>query len=145
MNSLPPLLYLNSIEEYKEYFYLHYCKEPVITFDGYQVRFRKERFTHDFYESSRKTGEKTFFSKKRSHRMNWIKITLQNPNSDLRYGWDKKNNKIDQKRRVAIIYHNYIVVINILDKEKKQAEFVTAFVADSISTYNKLLSMPKWQ
>ncbi len=77
-------------------------------------------------------------------RMDWIKIALTDPLSDLRYGWDNKHKCIDTQRRVAIVYQDYVVIITIIDRLQKKAEFLTAFPIDAL-TKKKILMSKKWE
>jgi hypothetical protein len=85
------------------------------------------------------------FSYERAERINWIKETLESPNSDLRCGWISKKRKIDCSRRVAILNKNYVVVIRINTTKNNilKANFITAYIADK--NINKILKMPKWK
>lgn len=119
-----------------------------MTFDGIAVRFRKGQFCHCFYESSRRNRVKDVFSAKRAQRIDWIKAALQDPNSERYQGWDKRRGRYDARRRVALVMGNYVVVIAL--KGRKQADFVTAYVADTPatpgrpSTVEMIRRAPKW-
>ena len=117
-------------------------KHAVNTFDGFAVRFRKGRFNHCFFESSNRNGVKDKFSKKRAERIDWIKAALEDPNAELYMGWDKKKKRDDKRHRVALVVNDYVVVIRL--HNNKKAQFVTAYVADSLSTLNKIKRNPKW-
>ena len=119
---LPPLVKYNTKEEYKSHFEKIYCNSLVTTFDEIKVRFRKKDFEHCFYESSKRNGEKDVFSEVRAERIDWIKAVLENPDADLRIGWDKKKKRYNKKRRVAIVVRNYVVVI-ALKSNNKEAVF----------------------
>lgn len=140
---MKPLIYYGSIKEYKYYFEEKYCKKPIITFDSIPVYFRKSIFDHCFFESN-KIKDDTF-SRKRAERIDWIKETLENPKSDLRYGWNNKKKMIDYKRRVAIVNGNYVVIITLSQNRhgNLKGNFLTAFVADN--SINKILNTPKWR
>jgi hypothetical protein len=116
-----------------------------MTFDSYKVRFRKSIFEHAFYESTHRDKIKDMFSTKRAERMDWIKYALQDPNSDIRNGYDNKRKRFTINRRVTIISGNYIVIIRIKSRQLKEAEFITAYVADSQTTSQKILTSPKWE
>ena len=75
--------------------------------------------------------------------MNWIKAALQDKNSELYKGWDKQQKRYDGNRRVAIVMGNYVVVIALIGDSK--ANFVTAYVADTSRTLEKIKGGPKWQ
>lgn len=135
----PPLLKGKTTAEYRSYYEATYCKGPITTFDGIMVRFRKRDFNHCFFESIKNKDDT--FSNKRAERVLWIRDALKNPNAQLHVGWDKKKKKPSLKRRVAVVYGNYIVVIQIIGHQK--ANFITAFVADP-QTINKIRTSPKW-
>ena len=140
----PPFLNLNSIDEYRAHFEKTYCRCPLQTFDKYIVRFKKSDFEHAFYESSRRNGIKDNFSKNRALRMDWIKYALMDSTSILKVGWDKNKKKYINKRRVAIVQKNYVIIILVTNPSKKIARFITAFVANRY-TINKILQSPEWK
>lgn len=147
----PPLVSYASEAEYQKHFEDVYCKEPIATFDGIPVRFRKRDFHHAFFESVR-GGHDNLFSTKRAERIDWIKKTLQDPNADRYQGWDKKNKKYDKSRRVTVVMGNYIVVIVVRQNKRtgdQTGHFITAYVADTPakrgrpSTIDRIRRSPK--
>ncbi len=144
----PALVYYKDEKEYQRHYKRVYCSSMIVTFDGIKVRFRKDRYQHDFYESSRRAGKKDVFSKKRAERIDWIKAALADPQSERYVGWDNKKKRYDHNRRVAIVMGNYVVVIRIIGEKK--AEFITAFLADTPgnprrpSTIDQIKRGPKW-
>ena len=122
----PPLVKYGTQEEYRTHFKRVYCQGPLPTFDSIRVRFRERDFDHCFFESV-ETKDDTF-SERRAERIDWIKYALGDPDADLRIGWDNKRKTFAADRRVAIVLHDYMVVIQISDKDAGLAEFVTAFV-----------------
>lgn len=144
----PPLLHLVSEADYRAHFESLYCCVPVHTFDGIAVRFRKTDFDHCCFESSRRDGVKDRFSSKRAERLDWIKVALEDPNSERYQGWDKARKRYNAKRRVTLVMGNYVVVIAM--QGKKKAQFVTAYVADTParsgrkSTVDKIKMSPRW-
>lgn len=142
--SFPPLVKYESEAEYRKHYIETYCVTPVTTFDGYRVIFARARFDHAFYISTQRNEVKDDFSKDRAERIDWIKYALENPSSDLRVGWDKVRKRYDPNYRVAIIMGNYIVVISISSKERKEAFFVTAYLADN-NALVKIVRSPKWK
>jgi len=138
----PPLVYYRTIDEYRSHFERVYCKGPITTFDGIAVRFRKNRFDHDFYESSQRNQKKDIFSIQRAERIDWIKVALKDSNAELHVGWDRKKKQYDHSHRIALVSGDYIVVIRLVSNQK--AQFVTAYVADSPSTLAKIKGSPKW-
>lgn len=144
----PPLLRLRSSAEYRLHFENTYCRHTITTFDGIAVRFRTRNFNHCFFESTKRDGVKDSFSPKRAERMDWIKIALEDCNSERYCGWDKSRKCYDRRRRVAVVMNNYVVVISLRDS--KTGEFLTAYVADSVgvgsgrSTLDKIRQGPKW-
>lgn len=146
-----PLVKYDSAAKYRQRFENIYCRKPIVTFDGIQVRFRKRDFNHCFFESM-KTKDDTF-SPERAERIDWIKATLEDPSSELHVGWNRKKKKYDSTRRVAIVMKNYVVVISITTKEEYlTADFCTAYLADTVplkgqnfSTLEKIKLGPKWK
>jgi hypothetical protein len=138
----PPLVYYETVDEYRIHYERIYCNASIITFDGIGVRFRKERFDHCFYESTMRNNVKDLFSKERAERIDWIKAALEDPNAELFVGWDKKKKKQDPSHRVALVVGNYVVVIRL--NSKQTAQFVTAYVAGTPSTLAKIKGSPEW-
>lgn len=136
----PPLLQGKTPDEYRSIFEAMYCRGPIQTFDGIEVRFRRKDFNHCFFESVHSKDDT--FSPLRAERIQWIKSALQDPDSDRRIGWDSTRKLFDKNRRVAIVMGNYVVVILLTGNKK--ADFVTAFVADSDRTFQMLKKSPKW-
>ena len=146
--SLPALVQYESEEEYRTHFEAVYCRKPIPTFDGFSVRFRKRQFEHCFFESSGRDRVKDCFSKRRAERIDWIQAVLQDPEAELYQGWDRDNRCHDQRRRVAVVLGEYVVVIMMVDE--KQADFITAYLADPpraghLSSIQKIRRGPKWQ
>ena len=138
----PPLVHYQTHEEYRAHFERVYCQRPITTFDGIVVRFRKSCFGHCFYESTKRNYEKNQFSTIRAERIDWIQAALQDPDAELYFGWDGKNKRISKDRRVALVVGNFVVVIRINGPRK--AEFITAYLADSQTTLDKIKRTPKW-
>jgi hypothetical protein len=144
----PPLVRYDSAVKYRQHFENIYCRKPIPTFDGIQVRFRKRDFNHCFFDSIKSKDDT--FSQLRAERIDWIKATLEDPSSDLHVGWDKKKKRYDSRRRVAIVMNNYVVVIAM--KKSLKADFCTAFLADTeplkgqnFSTLELIKMCPKWK
>lgn len=138
----PPLVCYGTVDEYRAHYERVYCRGAVTTFDGIAVRFRKSRFDHCFYESTRRNQVKDSFSTQRAERIDWIKAGLQDPNAELHVGWDGKKKRYDRSRRVALVAGDYVVAIRLSGSQT--AQFVTAYVADSPSTLAKIKGSPKW-
>ncbi len=120
-----------------------YCIVDIFTFDSIQVKFYSEMFEHCFYESAnRKAKDKSILSYNRLEKIYWIKDTLQDPTAILKQGWDKKNKKYDNQRRVAMVRGNYVVVISIYALGK--ARFITAFQIDNDNNLEDFMSGPDW-
>lgn len=131
--------------EYREHFLNYYCRACIRTFDGVRVYFRQTRFEHAFYQSSHgKAGAKDLFSLERAQRIDWIRAALESPQAELYFGWDKKNKVIEYGRRVAVVYGDYVVVVDLFraDGEITHANFVTAYVADA--SIGKIKGGPRW-
>ena len=138
---IPALLKLKSEKEYKNYFIAKYCQSPLKTFDNIKVYFKKSKFNHDFYESSKRNKIKDKFSTTRAERMEWIEYALTNKEATLYQGWSKKKKCYVNNRRVAVVINDYAVVIE-LSKNMKKADFITAYVADN--SIAKIKSSPLW-
>ena len=131
----PPLLTCATVDEYRAHFEGAYCRGPIRTFDGIAVRFRKRCFDHAFYESTNRDSNKDTFSQRRAERMDWIKVALEDPQSERYQGWDKRRKRRTPSRRVTLVMGNYVVVIAL--KNPREAVFITAFVAE-MSTVAKI-------
>ena len=139
----PPLMKLDSIKEYKDYYELHYCKSPLVTSDGIRIFFGKDLFAHAFYESVR-GGSKNTFSEKRSERISWIKNTIESEESTLYQGWDKSTQQYIPDRRVAIQYQDFVVVVRLSLNKKGtlKGNFVTCYFADN--SIGSIKKSPIW-
>ena len=142
---MPPLLILKDEAAYRAHFETVYCQGPILTFDNIAVRFRKSDFDHCCYKTERGGHKKTVPCPMRCERIDWIKAALEDPNADMRVGWDNRRKCYLHNRRVMIVSGNYVVVIDILKGDSK-AELVTAYVADSGpgETLSKIKKNPKW-
>tara|TARA_R110002074_G_scaffold349634_1_gene520345 strand:- start:134533 stop:134949 length:417 start_codon:yes stop_codon:yes gene_type:complete len=120
----PALVHYQTELEYRQHFEQVYCRDTIQTFDGIQVRFRKDMFDHCFFESV--VSKDDTFSPQRAERVDWIKAALQDNTAELREGWDNKKKQPAKDRRVAIVVGNYVVIIRI---RGNKADFVTAFLA----------------
>jgi hypothetical protein len=138
----PPLLRFETEQEYRTHFERVYCRGTLACFVGISVRFEKNDFDHCFFESSNRDGAKDRFSQPRAERMEWIKAALQDGRADLFVGWDSKRRRYDYGRRVALVMGNYVVIIRMTGCKK--ARFVTAFVADSQRTLDRIKKSPRW-
>ena len=139
----PPLLALNSPDEYRKYFEDHYCNQEIYTFDKIRILFPKGAFDHAFYKSSsRREKKKDVFSDKRAQRMPWIKVALADASAELYCGWNNKRKCVVTNRRVAIVVRDYVVIIQM--KSVDRAFFISAFIADQ-QVLNKIRSNAKWQ
>lgn len=140
----PPLLAFQSTAEYRAHYENLYCRGPVVTFDGIEVRFGKKDFNHCFFESVVQKDDT--FSPKRAERMEWIRAALQDHAAQLYVGWDNKRKVLAADRRVAVVMGNYVVIIQMTDTTgmPTKARFVTAYVADSSRTLQMITSGPRW-
>lgn len=138
------LTHLPDQDAYRDLYLQTYCnpKSSILTFDGIQVKFFPDRFDHAFFESvNRQSADKAKFSTIRAERILWIKDTLEDPTADIRVGWDKKYKSFDKSYRVAVVKHDYVVIIWI--KDASNAKFITAYVADN--SIGKILGSPVWE
>jgi hypothetical protein len=96
------------------------------------------------YESSHRINIKDLFSKDRSARIDWIKDTLENPDSKLYVGWDKAKKRYDSASRVAVVYEEFVVVIRITATANgtRKGQFVTAYLADN--SIGNIRGSPRW-
>lgn len=141
---LPPLLVCESIGDYHAHYLKEYCRKTVKTFDGIRIYFSPNNFEHAFYESSRRDGRKDVFSPERAQRMDWIKATLENPRARLYQGWDKKTGKYSAKRRVAVVYEDFVVILAMRLKkdESMVGRFLTCYQASN--SIGKIRRSPEW-
>jgi len=141
----PPKVVYGTEVEYRAHFVRVYCRGPIVTPDGIQVLFRKRDFDHCMYESSPMLGRKVSFSRVRAERIDWIKATLENPAAELFQGWNSKKKRIEPTRRVAVVYEDFVVVVNV----RKMADctfrayFVTAYKAET--SISMIRSKPRWK
>lgn len=125
----PALVQYAEIAEYRTHWIREYCAGAITTFDGIAVRFRRDKFSHYFFESSGRDGLKDRFSRQRAERIDWIKAALHDAAAELYVGWDKGRKRYDPARRVAVVVGNYVVIIAITGDAT--ADFISAYVADT--------------
>ncbi|MCH7881311.1 MAG: hypothetical protein IIB69_07005 [Proteobacteria bacterium] len=135
----PSLVLYQAEQDYRQHFAQVYCRGTIKTFDGIEVRFRRQQFGHCFFESVNSKDDT--FSPQRAERIDWIKAALQDSNAELRLGWDNKKKRAANDRRVVIVVGDYVVIIRIYGEKK--AEFVTAFVAGQ-RTIKQIRTNPIW-
>jgi len=142
--ALPPLVHYDTVAEYRAHYERIYCRGTIMTFDGIRVHFSPTNFGHMFYESSARNGCKDIFSLVRARRIDWIKLTLEHPKASLFDGWNKGVDKYDSSRRVAVVYEDFVVIIELKLKSEGafKAKFVTCYQADN--SINKIRQSPKW-
>lgn len=142
---LPPLLDYDTVAEYKRHYERHYQRGEIVTFDGIRVYFKPQKFGHAFYENSqRRKGPKDEFSRERSQRMDWIKLTLEHPDAEIFMGWNKDEKCYEKDRRVSVVYEDFVVIIELSLNKKGilKGNFVTCYVADH--SIGQIKSSPKW-
>ena len=140
---VPNLLTLHDEKAYLNHYQKTLCRERIITHDGIRVYFKPQKFWHAFYIRNA-AGKKAIFSPKRAQYMDWIRPTLGDSNADLRQGWNNDTKKVDQERRVAVVYEDFVVIVEmkLTAESKLKAEFVTAFFADE--SIDLILQAPVW-
>jgi hypothetical protein len=139
----PALVHYATEAEYRRHYEDHCCRAVIYTFDGLRVYFPKQQFDDAFYESANRSArDKSVFSRKRAERMDWLVAAVQDKTAEIFAGWDREKKRIDPKRRVTLIYGNYVVVLQI-NLKKSSATFVTAYVADA-GTLAKIRLQPRW-
>lgn len=140
----PPLVYYETEAEYRQHYEVNYCQAVIRTFDGMRVYFPKRQFDDAFFESAnRKARDKSVFARKRAERIGWLREVLEDSGAALRTGWDRDKKRPNPRRRLAVAYGNYVVVVHV-KKNRQSATFITAYVA-SASTVQKILGGPAWQ
>lgn len=139
----PPLVRLNSEDEYRRWFLTKYCSgRPVVTHDGIPVKFREHHFQHAFYEAAnRLRGDKSAFSIERAERIDWIEAALADSTAERYVGYDKRKKRAMPFRVVSVSNGNYVVIIEM--EKKGCAAFVTAFCAGP-RTLAQIRSNPEW-
>lgn len=140
--TLPPLLNLPTIEDYRHHYEEVYCRSGIMTFDGIKVRFFPESFTHAFFrDSSRRAKDKAVFDRRRAERMDWIRAILLDPHAEL-YKRVMPDGKI---RRIALAPAvHYAVIIQMNPNRPDEARFITAYVVDSGSALQNMRANPRW-
>lgn len=130
--------------EYKMHYENHYCRTPIITFDGIRVFFDKNRFEHAFFESSNRDGNKDLFSEERALRIDWIKKTLLSNEALLYKGWNKKDKLYNSDERVAVVIDNFVVVIRLSLNRKGvlKGKFITCY--EATNSILKIKTSPQW-
>lgn len=133
-------------EELRELWRTEYCRKIIRTHDGLRVRFYDNNFDHAFYESSKRgqsqnsKKKKDMLSYARLEKMLWIKEVLADREATMYAGYDARTKTYDYNRRVSVVKGDYVVIIWI--KNESEANFITAYVADS--SIGKILCSPLW-
>ena len=143
--ALPALLTLADEAAYRAHFEREYCLGTIFTHDGIRVYFNKNKFDHAFFEKDFARGTKSHnLSIVRAERMDWIKTTLENPDSDCFQGWNKTTRSYEETRRVQVVYESFVVVIQVSLKQdgSLKANFITCYQADNSIT--KIRQSPNW-
>lgn len=139
----PALVHYTTEDEYRHHYEMRYCHAVIYTFDRLRVYFPKQQFDDAFYGSaSRSARDKSVFSRVRVERIDWIGSALQDNTAEIYAGWDRDKKRIDRKRRVTLIYGNYVVVLQV-NLKRSSATFITAYVADA-ATLAKIRRQPRW-
>ena len=141
---LPGLVKYDTPADYKAHFERVYCRGVVTTFDGIRVYFSPGKFGHCFYESSMRDGNKDVFSAVRAERIDWIGATLAHRDASLYQGWNNEDRTADPVRRVAVVFEDFVVVVEMGLKQSGElkANFVTCYQADN--SIGKIRSSPVW-
>lgn len=141
---MPPALVRYATEaEYRAHYERCYCREVIHTFDGLRVYFPKQQFEDAFSESAdRKARDKSSFALERAERINWIRAAVEDPTAELSQGWDRDKKVIAHGRRIALVFGNYVVVLQVYNK-RTSATFITAYLAGP-DTICKIRSGPRW-
>lgn len=140
----PALVFYENQEEYREHYLNGYCRSVIRTFDGIRVYFSPDRFGHAFRESSARDGNKDTFSQVRAQRIDWIRATLESPDSDLFQGWDSRTKSHDPRSRVSVVLGDFVVIVRLgrTRRGDLKGTFVTCYEADN--SINKIRSSPRW-
>lgn len=129
----------STVQEYQEHYKRVYCRQKIYTADGIRVYFDPWRFDHAFYEGKKKG---IIFSWERARKIDWIKFTLEHKDADLRFGYYPEKKQTELNRRVAVIFENYQVVLELyLKNDVLTAKFKTAFPIRGKGGY---VNSPKW-
>lgn len=140
---MPPKVVLYSSKaEYRRYYEANYCSAFIHTFDRLRVYFPKRQFDDAFFESaSRQKRDKSIFSMERAKRIDWIKAGLQEKTAEFYVGWDRDRKCYSRRRRVCVVYDNYVVVLHMA-RNGATATFITAYITDT-PTLLKIRSGPR--
>jgi len=89
-------------------------------------------------------GNKDVFSVVRAERIDWIGATLANRDASLYQGWNKRDRALDPGRRVAVVFEDFVVVVQMGLKQSGElkANFVTCYQADN--SIRMIRSSPVW-
>ncbi|WP_289169496.1 hypothetical protein [uncultured Pseudoalteromonas sp.] len=143
---LPNLLDYESPREYRQHYERNFCRGVIVTADNIRIYFKPQKFGHAFYQNSqRRSGPKDEFAPERAMRMDWIKHTLEHPDAELYFGWNKDDKCIDEARRVSVVYEDFVVIVELsLSKQGVlKGNFVTCYLADR--SIDKIKDGPRWE
>ncbi len=139
----PALVHYTTEAEYRAHYERCYCRSVIHTFDGLRVYFPRQQFDDAFFESAyRKARDKSVFSPARAERIDWIRAAIEDPAAELYQGWDRDRKVIAHGRRIALVFGNYVVILQVYNK-RGSATFITAYVVGP-DTIRKIRSNPRW-
>lgn len=138
----PPLLNLVGQAAYQRHYVATCCGGPIVTHDGTSVYFDRHVFYHAFFETV--TFQDDTFSPVRAQRMDWIRLTLQDPTADRFQGWNKNKKTYEPHRRVDVVHEDFVVILQISRKQNGElkAKFVTCYQADN--SIARIRQSPLW-
>jgi len=142
--ALPPLLNLPDEAAYRTHYVENYVRGNVVTKDGVRVFFNQNKFTHAFFESTNRDGNKDQFSNDRAQRMDWIAATLTSAQAIWYQGWDKRRQQYDGSRCATVAFDRFVVVLRFRARRDGVvlADFVTCYHADN--SIGKIRQSPNW-
>lgn len=132
-------------EELRQLWSDTYCNKEslILTFDGVLVKFYDSMFDHAFYESDNwKKKDKSILSYNRCEKMLWIKDALEDPDTIIKHGWDKKTKSYSDDSRVTIVKQDYLVVIRFI--KTNVAKFITAYQNLDDDNLKLVKESPDW-
>ena len=139
----PALVHYVTEAEYRAHYERCYCRAVIHTFDGMRVYFSKQQFDDAFFESAnRKARDKSVFALERAARIDWIRAAVEDPTAELYQGWDRDRKVTVPGRRIALVFGNYVVVLQVYNT-RSAATFITAYLASS-DTIRKIRGNPRW-
>jgi len=139
---MPYLVYYDTVAEYKKHYKTLYCDNDIYMSCGIKIDFMPSLFEHAFFESTKGVKD-NLFSPSRAQRINWIKPTITDTNTQIFWGHNKKYKYSTPNSIVFVLQAPFVVVVDIKRKDGVlSGKFKTCYYATG--SIRKIISKKQW-